>query len=72
MSIYSQSDYDSLKAAYLSLLKGEKTVQASVSGEFIRYQDIQISQCKALLNEMAIELGLAPTRAYAKPIGRFE
>jgi hypothetical protein len=71
MSIYTQADYDSLKAAYLSLLSGSKTVQASVSGEFIRYQDIQIGKCKDLLNAMAVELGLAPSRAYAKPKGRF-
>jgi hypothetical protein len=71
MSLYTQADYDSLKAAYLSLIKGEKTVQASVSGEFIRYQDSQITQCKALLDAMAVELGLAPARAYARPKGRF-
>jgi len=71
MAIYTQADYDSLKAAYLSLVSGSKTVQASVSGEFIRYQDIQISQCKALLDAMAVELGLAPQRAYARPKGRF-
>jgi hypothetical protein len=71
MAIYTQADYDALKAAYLSLLSGAKTVQASVSGEFIRYQDIQIPQCKALLDAMAVELGLAPSRAYAKPKGRF-
>ncbi len=71
MSIYTQSDYDSLITAYLSLLSGAKVVQASVSGEFIRYQDIQIPQCKALLDAMVVELGLAPTRAYAKPKGRF-
>jgi len=71
MSIYTQADYDSLKTAYLKLLSGEKVVQASVGGEFIRYQDIQIDKCKALLDEMASELALAPTRAYAKPKGRF-
>ena len=71
MALYTQSDYDSLKSAYLSLLSGAKTVQASVSGEFIRYQDIQIPQCKALLDAMAVELGLVTSRAYAKPKGRF-
>ena len=71
MSIYTQSDYDSLKAAYIKLVSGTKTAQASVGGEFIRYNDSQIPQCKALLDAMAVELGLSPSRAYAKPKGRF-
>jgi hypothetical protein len=71
-TLYTQADYDALKTAYMSLLKGEKVVQASVQGEFIRYQDIQIKQCKALLSEMAVELGLVPTRAYAQPKGRLD
>lgn len=72
MALYTQSDYDSLKTAYLQLLAGEKTVQASVSGEFIRFQDSQIPRAKAMLDAMAIELGLAPSRAYAKQKGRFD
>ena len=72
MALYTQSDYDSLKSAYLQLLAGEKTVQASVSGEFVRFQDSQIPRAKAMLDAMAIELGLAPSRAYAKQKGRFD
>ena len=71
MALYTQAEYDSLKAAYLKLLAGEKTVQASVSGEFIRFQDSQIPRAKAMLDAMAVELGLVTTRAYAKPKGRF-
>jgi hypothetical protein len=72
MSLYTQSDYDSLKSAYIKLVSGEKTVQASVSGEFVRFQDAQIGACKALLQSIATELGLVTTRAYAKPKGRFD
>ena len=72
MALYTQSDYDSLKTAYFQLLAGEKTVQASVSGEFVRFQDSQIPRAKAMLDAMAIELGLAPSRAYAKQKGRFD
>jgi hypothetical protein len=71
MSIYTQAEFDTLKAAYLKLVAGEKEVQASVSGEFVRFQDSQLSQCKALLDEMAVELGLTPARGYAKQKGRF-
>lgn len=70
MSIYTQADYDSLKSAYIKLMSGEKVVQASVGGEFIRYQDIQLTECKRFLNEVATELGLVVTRAYVKHIGR--
>jgi len=72
MSLYTQSDYDSLKSAYISLMAGEKTVQASVGGEFVRFQDIQLAECKRFLNEIATDLGLVVTRAYAKHIGRFD
>jgi len=72
MALYTQSDYDSLKTAYLKLIAGEKTVQASVSGEFIRFQDSQIPRAKAMLDAMAVELGLVTSRAYAKPKGRFD
>ena len=72
MALYTQSDYASLKPAYFQLLAGEKTVQASVSGEFVRFQDSQIPRAKAMLDAMAIELGLAPSRAYAKQKGRFD
>ena len=72
MSIYTQSEFDTLKAAYIKLVSGEKEVQASVGGEFVRFQDSQLSACKGLLDEMAVELGLAPSRAYAKQKGRFD
>ena len=71
MSIYTVAEFNALKTAYIKLVSGEKTVQASVSGEFVRFQDSQIPQCKKLLDTMAVELGLAPARAYAKPKGRF-
>jgi len=72
MSIWTQSDFDSLKAAYLKLMSGEKVVQVSIGGKFVRYQDVQIPQLKSTLNAMASELGLVVDRAFAKPIGRFD
>jgi len=72
MSIYTQAEFDSLKAAYLQLQSGAKVVQVSIGGKFIRYQDVQIKEIKATLNAIAAELGLVPDRAYAKPKGRFD
>jgi hypothetical protein len=72
MSLYTESDYTALKSAYLQLVAGEKTVQASVSGEFVRFQDSQLGACKKLLDAMAVSLGYVTTRSHAKPIGRFE
>ena len=72
MSIYTQAEFDTLKAAYLQLMAGSKVVQASIGGKFVRYQDSQIPQLKATLNAMAQELGTVPSRGYAKPKGRFD
>ncbi|MCP4716631.1 MAG: hypothetical protein GY868_16035 [Deltaproteobacteria bacterium] len=72
MSIYSQAEYDALKTAYLDLLSGEKVVQASIGGKFVRYQDSQIPYLKTLLSTVGKELGLIPSRALAKPKGRFD
>lgn len=71
MSFYTQAEYDSMKAAYIALQSGSKVVQASIGGKFIRYQDVQIKEVKATLDAMAVDLGLAVSRAYAKPKGRF-
>jgi len=71
MSIWTQAEYDSLKAAYLTLLKGEKVAQASIGGKFIRYNDSQLSEVRETLDIMAAELGHITSRAYAKPVGRF-
>jgi len=72
MSFYTQAEFDSMKAAYLELQAGSKVVQVSIGGKFIRYQDVQIKEVKATLDAMAVELGLVPSRAYAKPKGRFD
>ena len=72
MSIWSQSDYDTLKSAYLELLTGTKVIQVSIGGKFVRYQDAQVGKIQQLLTVMAAELGLSVERAYAKPVGRFE
>ena len=72
MSFYTQAEYDALRAAYLDLQSGAKVVQVSIGGKFIRYQDIQITQVKATLDAMAVDLGLAVSRAYASPKGRFD
>ena len=71
MSFYTQAEFDTLKAAFLELQAGSKVVQVSIGGKFIRYQDIQIKQVAATLDAMAVDLGLVPARAYAKPKGRF-
>ena len=71
MAIWTQSDFDNLKAAYLKLAAGEKVVQVSIGGKFVRYQDAQIEHVRDLLSTMAAELGLSPKRVYAKPKGRY-
>jgi hypothetical protein len=71
MSFYTQSEFDALKAAYLQLQSGAKVVQVSIGGKFIRYQDIQIKEVKSTLDAMAVDLGLVPSRGFAKPKGRF-
>ena len=72
MSFYTQTEFNDLKAAYLALQSGAKVVQCSIGGKFIRYQDVQIKEVKATLDAMAVDLGLVPARAYAKPKGRFD
>ena len=71
MPLYSQAEYDSLKAAYLELVQGVQVVQVSIGGKFIRYREAQIPAIERMLNIMAKDLGLTVSRAYAKPIGRF-
>jgi hypothetical protein len=72
MSFYSEADYQALKTAYLALAGGEKEIQVSINGKFVRYQDVQINHLRAALNSAAVELGHVPDRAFAKPIGRFD
>jgi hypothetical protein len=71
MSVYTQVEYDALKTAYISLLSGEKAIQVSIGGKFIRYQDSQIKSVQSLLAAMELDLGIVVSRAYAKPKGRF-
>jgi hypothetical protein len=71
MALYTQAEYDSLKAAYLELVEGTQVVQVSIGGKFIRYREAQIPAIERLLNVMAKDLGLTVSRVYAKPIGRF-
>ena len=71
MSLYSQSDYDSLKAAYLELVQGKQVVQVAIGGKFIRYREAQLSAVERMLNIIAKDLGLTVSRAYAKQKGRF-
>lgn len=66
MSEYTVQEYQDLKTAYLKLLSGTRTVQVSIGGKFIRYQETQASQVQSLLNLMAIDLGYADRRVYAK------
>lgn len=72
MSFYTQAEFDALKTAYIQLQSGAKVVQVSIGGKFLRYQDVQIKEIKATLDAMAVDLGLMPGRAYAKPKGRFD
>ena len=57
--------------AKIDLATGAKVVQVSIGGKFIRYQDTQKDQLDALLNTIAIDLGLVQPRAYAKNKSRF-
>ena len=71
MALYSQSEYDALKSAYLELVQGIQVVQVSIGGKFVRYREAQIPAIERMLNIMAKDLGLVTSRAYAKPKGRF-
>jgi hypothetical protein len=71
MSTFTEAEYSSLKSAYISLLSGEKAIQVSIGGKFIRYQDSQIKSIQSLLATMELDLGKVVARAYAKPKGRF-
>lgn len=71
MAIYTREEYDAARAALLKLTRGEKAVQVSIRGKFIRYQENQLSALQDLVNSMAINLGIAQRRAYAKHKARF-
>ena len=66
MSVYTAQEYSDLKSAIIKLLSGTQAVQVSIGGKFIRYQDSQVEKAQALLNSMALDLGYATPRAFAK------
>ena len=71
MSNFTEAEYTALKSAYISLLSGTKSIQVSIGGKFIRYQDVQIKEIQNLLAAMELDLGKVVSRAYAESKGRF-
>ena len=59
---FTQADYDSVKAAYLATIKGERAVRYSIGGRSIEKTNPKPSEIRALLTEIEADLETAAGR----------
>jgi len=67
---YTQAEYEELRNAYLSLLKGAQAVQVGKGDKSIRYSEANLAMLRREINHAELDLGLTVRRAYAKNGGR--
>jgi len=56
MSTFTDAEYDQIKAAYLALMSGERTVSVSWGDKSIVFQQANIDKLRSLMNEIANDL----------------
>jgi len=67
---FSASDLASIESAIMALMTGERVVRVTMGDKTIMKSEVDLSKLEAAAARLRAELGVTPTRAYAKNGGR--